>query len=105
MARADRWRFFADAKGLAVGQRHNTNGNLSEQARSRFAAADLLKVLNSEFDTVLASGQGKLTGKIVRIGHMGIVDKADIDAAVAAAKGCPIFETGGSIEVAEAVDM
>jgi aspartate aminotransferase-like enzyme len=45
-------------------------------------AADLLKVLNTEFDTVLASGQGKLTGKIVRIGHMGIVDKADIDAAI-----------------------
>jgi aspartate aminotransferase-like enzyme len=46
------------------------------------AAAELLKVLNSEFDTVLASGQGKLTGKIVRIGHMGIVDKSDIDAAI-----------------------
>jgi aspartate aminotransferase-like enzyme len=45
-------------------------------------AAQLLGVLNSEFDTVLASGQGKLTGKIVRIGHMGIVDTADIDAAV-----------------------
>jgi aspartate aminotransferase-like enzyme len=45
-------------------------------------AAQLLALLNSEFDTVLASGQGKLTGKIVRIGHMGIVDKADIDAAV-----------------------
>jgi len=48
------------------------------------SASDLLKVLNSEFDTVLASGQGKLTGKIVRIGHMGIVDKADIDAAIEA---------------------
>ena len=47
-------------------------------------AAELLALLNSEFDTVLASGQGKLTGKIVRIGHMGIVDKADIDAAVRA---------------------
>jgi aspartate aminotransferase-like enzyme len=45
-------------------------------------AAQLLALLNSEFDTVLASGQGKLTGKIVRIGHMGIVEKADIDAAV-----------------------
>ena len=44
-------------------------------------AAELLKVLNTEYDTVLAAGQGKLTGKIFRIGHMGIVDKADIDAA------------------------
>jgi aspartate aminotransferase-like enzyme len=47
-------------------------------------AGQLLALLNTEFDTVLASGQGKLTGKIVRIGHMGIVDTADIDAAVAA---------------------
>jgi aspartate aminotransferase-like enzyme len=46
------------------------------------SAADLLRILNSEYDTVLASGQGKLTGKIVRIGHMGIVDRKDIDAAV-----------------------
>jgi aspartate aminotransferase-like enzyme len=45
-------------------------------------AAQLLALLNSEYDTVLASGQGKLTGKIVRIGHMGIVDRKDIDAAV-----------------------
>lgn len=45
-------------------------------------AAALLKVLNSEHNVVLASGQGKLTGKIVRIGHMGIVDKADIDGAI-----------------------
>jgi aspartate aminotransferase-like enzyme len=46
------------------------------------SAAELLKVLNSEFDTVLASGQGKLTGKIVRIGHMGIVDREAIDSAI-----------------------
>jgi aspartate aminotransferase-like enzyme len=45
-------------------------------------AAQLLKILHTDHDTVLASGQGKLTGKIVRIGHMGIVDKKDIDAAV-----------------------
>lgn len=45
-------------------------------------AGQLLSKLNSEHDTVLAAGQGKLAGKIVRIGHMGIVDTADIDAAI-----------------------
>ena len=45
-------------------------------------AAELLSLLNSEYDTVLAAGQGKLAGKIVRIGHMGIVDLKDIDAAI-----------------------
>lgn len=34
-----------------------------------------------------------------------IIDAADIDAAVAAAKGCPILEAGGSVEVAQAIDM
>jgi aspartate aminotransferase-like enzyme len=45
-------------------------------------AAKLLAMLNSEYDTVLAAGQGKLAGKIVRIGHMGLVSKGDIDAAI-----------------------
>jgi aspartate aminotransferase-like enzyme len=45
-------------------------------------AAEVLKILQSDYDTVLAAGQGKLMGKIVRIGHMGIVEESDIDAAV-----------------------
>jgi aspartate aminotransferase-like enzyme len=47
-------------------------------------AGKLLALLNSEYDTVLAAGQGKLAGKIVRIGHMGLVSKGDIDAAIEA---------------------
>ena len=46
------------------------------------SAAELLGLLNGEYDTVLAAGQGKLMGKIVRIGHMGMVQRSDIDAAV-----------------------
>lgn len=44
----------------------------------------LLSLLNSEYATVLAGGQGKLAGRIFRIGHLGLVDKADIDAAIEA---------------------
>jgi aspartate aminotransferase-like enzyme len=47
-------------------------------------ASALLSLLNKEYDTVLASGQGKLSGKIVRIGHMGLVERETIDAAVGA---------------------
>ena len=47
-------------------------------------AAELLALLNKEYETVLAGGQGKLAGKIVRIGHLGLVDKADIKLAVVA---------------------
>jgi aspartate aminotransferase-like enzyme len=45
-------------------------------------AAELLSLLNKEYDTVLAGGQGKLAGKIVRIGHLGLVEKEDIRRAV-----------------------
>jgi hypothetical protein len=34
-----------------------------------------------------------------------VITAADIDAAVAAAKGSPILQAGGSVEVAEAIDM
>jgi hypothetical protein len=44
------------------------------------------------------SATGTLTG-------YSIVSAGDIDAAIALAKGCPIFESDGSIEVAEVVDM
>jgi len=34
-----------------------------------------------------------------------LIEAADIDAAVAHAKGCPILDAGGSVEVAEALEM
>jgi hypothetical protein len=34
-----------------------------------------------------------------------IINAADIDAAVATAKGSPILDSGGTVEVAEAIDM
>lgn len=34
-----------------------------------------------------------------------LIEATDADDAVAKAKGCPILQTGGSIEVAEAFDM
>lgn len=44
----------------------------------------LRKRLREEYDVVLAGGQGELTGKIVRIGHLGLVTEADIDEALEA---------------------
>ena len=38
--------------------------------------------LRDEYDTVLAGGQSKLVGQIVRLGHLGWVQEADIDAAL-----------------------
>ncbi|MHB8376109.1 MAG: pyridoxal-phosphate-dependent aminotransferase family protein [Dehalococcoidia bacterium] len=40
----------------------------------------LNKLMRTEYNTVLAGGQGPLTGKIFRIGHLGLVTEADIRA-------------------------
>ena len=38
----------------------------------------LRKMMEEEHNTVLAGGQAKLSGKIFRIGHLGLVEEADI---------------------------
>ncbi len=40
----------------------------------------LNRIMREEYDTVLAGGQASLAGKIFRIGHLGLVSEADIDA-------------------------
>jgi aspartate aminotransferase-like enzyme len=44
----------------------------------------LLGTLHDRHDVVLAGGQGRLDGQIVRIGHLGWVDQTDLAAAVRA---------------------
>ena len=44
----------------------------------------LLRTLHDRHDVVLAGGQGRLDGQIVRIGHLGWVDQADLAEAVRA---------------------
>ncbi|MGH7634985.1 MAG: pyridoxal-phosphate-dependent aminotransferase family protein, partial [Gemmatimonadaceae bacterium] len=48
--------------------------------------AALNKMMRTEYDTVLAGGQGELTGKIFRVGHLGMVKDADIQACLDALK-------------------
>jgi aspartate aminotransferase-like enzyme len=40
----------------------------------------LLSALREHHGVVLAGGQGELSGKIFRIGHMGWIEQADLDA-------------------------
>lgn len=44
------------------------------------------EVLRRDYDTVIAGGQKELADKIVRIGHLGLVSEADIDACLDAMK-------------------
>jgi len=46
----------------------------------------LNKLMRTEYNTVLGGGQGALTGKIFRIGHLGFVTEADIQACLDALK-------------------
>ncbi|HET6615135.1 MAG TPA: alanine--glyoxylate aminotransferase family protein [Dehalococcoidia bacterium] len=46
----------------------------------------LNKMMRTEYNTVLAGGQGPLAGKIFRIGHLGLVAEADLKACFDALK-------------------
>lgn len=48
--------------------------------------------------SVGGDGRGDLTG-------YSILDAPDLDAAAAMAKGCPILESGGLVEVYETIDL
>ncbi len=58
-----------------------------------------------EARTVTADGVVGQGGGANPLSGYSIVDAPDIDAAVAHATGCPILAAGGSVEVAEALDM
>ncbi len=51
------------------------------------AANDLLRVLREDYQVILAGGQGSLSGKIFRIGHLGLVEEKDIDEVMSALRG------------------
>ena len=46
-----------------------------------------------------------ILGANTAITGYGLFEASDLDDALAKAKGCPILSAGGSIEVAEAIDM
>jgi aspartate aminotransferase-like enzyme len=48
------------------------------------AVSDLRKLMEDEYEVVLAGGQAKMSDKIFRIGHLGLVDDEDIDDALEA---------------------
>jgi aspartate aminotransferase-like enzyme len=49
-------------------------------------AAEMVRLLRVEYDTILATGQQRLQGKIFRIGHLGYVSDEDIDKVLEALK-------------------
>lgn len=59
----------------------------------------------SQTRTVAADGSASDGGGANPLTGYSLIDAADIDAAVEVARGCPVLSGGGSVEVAEAMDM
>jgi len=56
------------------------------------------KTVKPDGSAVDGGGANPITG-------YSLISATDLDAAVSLAKGCPIFASGGTVEVAEAIDM
>jgi hypothetical protein len=55
--------------------------------------------------TVKADGSAADGGGANPLTGYSLISATDLDAAVSLAKGCPIFASGGTVEVAEAIEM
>ncbi len=55
--------------------------------------------------TVVADGSATAGGGANPISGYSLINATDLDAAVSLAKGCPILANGGSVEVAETIEM
>ncbi len=71
---------------LVTDSKYASNAITAVKATNGLDPKKLLKVLEDEYDTVLAGGQGKLDGKLFRIGHVGWVHEKDIEDAISVLK-------------------
>jgi aspartate aminotransferase-like enzyme len=69
-----------DALGLSLfpERRHASDTVTAVRNPDGMGDADLRKALEREYNVLVQGGQGALTGKIFRIGHMGIADWPDL---------------------------
>ncbi len=64
---------FADPK-------HASNTVTTVRLPQGVVEQEIIKTLRDKYGIIIAGGQGPMTGKILRIGHLGLVDDADIAA-------------------------
>ena len=57
---------------------HASNTVTAVSGDDKIDISKLIQVLRDEYDVVIAGGQRKLSGKILRIGHLGFIDENDI---------------------------
>jgi aspartate aminotransferase-like enzyme len=78
----------AKALGLSLlaDEDHASNTVTAVKATNGLDIAKMRKLLDDEHGIVIAGGQGKLSGKIFRIGHLGWVNEKDIEAVISVLK-------------------
>lgn len=64
---------------LCEDERYASNTVTAVKCPEGIAVAELRKLMEDEYEVILAGGQAKMSDKIFRIGHLGLVDDADID--------------------------
>lgn len=69
---------------LFADERYASNTVTAVKVPDGIDGKELNKVLREKYDTVMGGGQGKLAGKIFRIGHLGWVHEPDIEATLEA---------------------
>ncbi|MBA7606287.1 Soluble hydrogenase 42 kDa subunit [subsurface metagenome] len=71
---------------LFADENYASNAVTAVAATNGLDTKRLLKIMREEHQVVLGGGQGKLDGKIFRIGHMGWVTEDDIEPVISALK-------------------
>jgi aspartate aminotransferase-like enzyme len=71
---------------LPVNEKCASNTVTAVKADGKFDVAKLRQILRDEYKVVIAGGQGDLTDKIFRIGHLGWVEEKDIEEVLNAIK-------------------
>ena len=78
LARATRRGVQAVNLSLFADEAHASPAVTAFRPPTRVDARNLIRVLRDDYDTIVAGGQGKLDGQLVRVGHMGFVTMTDM---------------------------
>ncbi len=78
LARATRRGLQAVNLSLFADEAHASPAVTAFRPPTRVDARNLIRVLRDDYDTIVAGGQGKLEGQLLRVGHMGFVTMTDM---------------------------
>ena len=84
LSRATRRGLQAVNLALFADEAHASPAVTAFRPPTRVDARNLIRVLRDDYDTIVAGGQGKLEGQLLRVGHMGFVTMTDIVAFLSA---------------------